>query len=124
MDVYAALGEVARWSAERTARGDPDRIETDCHATLCITIGESAPPWELRLKRRDSTGASAPLAQLRYDCDRREWALHHGARGGWCSDDDAEHSKEIGPLLDLIEADRTGRFVGLPPGFRWRFRSW
>lgn len=123
MDVHAALEEVARWCAQQTAAGDPDAIEVDCDATVWITIGESAPPWRVRLARRCSSGAGAPVAQLRYDPDRREWALHHGGDPGesWCSDDDAEHAAELGPLLDAIASDRAGRFLGLPPGFRWRF---
>jgi hypothetical protein len=44
MDVHAALEEVTRWCAQQTAAGDPDAIEVDCHATVWITIGESAPP--------------------------------------------------------------------------------
>lgn len=122
MDVYAALEEVTRWCAQQTAaRDDPDRIEVDCHAIVWITIGESAPPWRVRWERRCSAGAGAPIAQLRYDLESREWALHHGGRpgAGWCDDDDAAHDDELGPLLDEIAADRTGRFQGLPPDFRW-----
>lgn len=120
MDVYAALEEVTRWCAQQTAAGDPDSIELDCHATVWITIGEAAPPWRVRLARRCSSGASAPVAQLRYDLERREWALHHGGTpGGWCPDEEAAHARAIGPLLEEIAGDRAGRFRGLPPGFRW-----
>jgi hypothetical protein len=116
MDVQAALAEVERWCAQQTAAGDPDATEFDCHATVWITIGENAPPWHVRLAHRCSSGASAPIAQLRYDLEAREWALHHGApRHGWCGDDDAVCAAEIGPLLDEIVRDRGGRFRGLPP---------
>jgi hypothetical protein len=122
MDVHSALEEVARWCAKQTEAGDPDRIEVDCHATVWITIGESAPPWRVRWERRCSSGASAPVAQLRYDVERREWALHHGEQPpeGWCNEDDAVRACQIGPLLDEIGSDRDGRFQGLPPGCRWR----
>ena len=50
MDVHAAVEEVARWCARRTAAGDPAAIEVDCHGMVCITIGESAPPWHVRRK--------------------------------------------------------------------------
>jgi hypothetical protein len=78
MDVHVALEEVARWCAQQTAAGDPDAIEVDCHATVWITIGEAAPPWHVRWERRCSAGASFPVAQLRYDLERRDWTLHHG----------------------------------------------
>jgi Protein of unknown function (DUF3024) len=122
MDVHTALEAVTRWCEEQTAAGDPDRIEVDCHAIVWITIGESAPPWRVRWERRCSAGASAPVAQLRYDVERREWALHHGVRGpeGWCSEEDAASGRDIGPLLDEIGDDHDGRFKGLPPDFRWR----
>src|SRR5215210_7759919 len=89
MDVHAVLEEVARWRAQQTALGVPDEIELDCHAMVCITLFESAPPWRVRWERRSSAGASAPVAQLRYDCERREWRLRHGVRSpaGWCGDD-------------------------------------
>src|SRR5882724_9767678 len=121
MDVHATLEEIAGWCAKQTAAGDPERIELDGHATLVITIGESAPPWRVRWERRCSSGASAPVAQLRYDFDGREWALHHGEQPpkGWCSDEDAVHARQVGPLLDEIASNRDGRFNGLPPGLRW-----
>src|SRR3954453_777827 len=123
MDMHAAFEEVARWCAKQTAAGDPDRIELDCHAAVCITIGESAPPWRVRWERRCSSGASAPLAQLRYDPDRREWALHHLEQSprGWCSEDDAVHARQLAPLLDEIASDRDRRYQGLPAGYRWPF---
>ena len=122
MDVQGALAEVERWCAQQTAAGDPDAIEIDCHATVCITIGENAPPWHVRVQRRCSAGASSPIAQLRYDVEAREWALHHGARrDGWCGDDDAVRAADIGALLDEIERDRAGRFHGLPPELRHRW---
>src|SRR4051794_16671432 len=65
MDVHAALEEVRRWCIQQVEAGDPDRLEVDCHATVWITIGESAPPWRVRWERRCSSGASAPIAQLR-----------------------------------------------------------
>jgi hypothetical protein len=114
MDVHAALEEVMRWCAQQTAAGDPDRIEVDCHAMVWITIGESAPPWRVRWERRCSAGASAPVAQLRYDVESREWALHHGGSGGWCGDEEAVRAREVGLLLHDIEGDRAGRFQGLP----------
>jgi hypothetical protein len=122
MDVHAALEEVARWCAQQTAAGDPEAVEVECHAMVWITIGESAPPWRVRWERRCSSGASAPFAQLRYDAENREWALHHGGGPGegWCDDDDAVHAAEVAPLLDEAASDRAGRFLGLPPGFRWR----
>jgi hypothetical protein len=123
MDVHATLEEVRRWCARQTAEGEPNRIEVDCHATVWITIGESAPPWSVRWQRRCSSGASAPVAQLRYDPEGGEWALHHGERSaeGWCSDDDAVHARQVAALLDQIAADHDGRYQGLPPGYRWPF---
>ena len=121
MDVHAALEEVAHWCALRTAAGEPDRIEVECHATVWITIGESAPPWRVRWELRSSAGASSPVAQLRYDLESREWTLHHGGQcpGGWCDDDDAMRGGTLGPLLDEIAGDHAGRFEGLPPNFQW-----
>jgi hypothetical protein len=121
MEIHAALEEVTRWCAQQIADGDADRIEVRCHATAWITICESAPPWRVRRARRCSAGASAPFAQLRYDVESREWALHHGGGPGegWCSDDDAVHADEVGPLLDEVAGDRSGRFQGLPSGFEW-----
>jgi hypothetical protein len=121
MDIKSALHEVTRWCAEQTQAGDPEQVEVDAHAAIWITIGESAPPWHVRWQRRCSSGASAPVAQLRYDLETREWALHHGGPPGrgWCDPEDAVRSKKIGPLLAAIEADRDGRFVGLGPGYRW-----
>ena len=117
MDIAAVLEEVRRWCARQTAAGDPERVEVECHATVLITIGESAPPWRVRWERRCSAGASWPVAQLRYDLDKREWALHYGVQGpqGWCDDEDAVRGSEIGSLLDEIAGDRAGRFQGLPP---------
>ena len=121
MDIHAALEEVACWCAQQTEAGDPDRLEVDCHATVWITIGESAPPWRVRWERRSSAGAGAPVAQLRYDLERGDWALHHGKQPprGWCSDEDAFRSDELGPLLDEIAGDRAGRLQGLPVGYEW-----
>jgi hypothetical protein len=114
MDVHDAADEVARWCAQQTATGNPD-VEVECHALVFITIGEASPPWRVRWGRRSSAGASAPVAQLRFDLERGDWALHHGAApDGWCSHEDAIHARELGPLLDVIAADRTGRFEGLP----------
>ena len=121
MDINAALEEVERWCAEQTAAGDPAAVEADCHATVWITISESAPPWHVRLRHRCSSGAGAPVAQLRYDTGTRMWALHHGAPGGWCDREDASHAGALGPLLQLIANDRAGRFRGLGEGFRWPF---
>jgi hypothetical protein len=120
MDIHSAIEEVARWCAQQTAAGDVDAVEVECHATVWITIGECAPPWRVRLERGSSAGASAPVAQLRYDVERREWTLHHGERlRGWCDDDDAVRADRIRTLLPAIEADRDGRFQGLPRGYRW-----
>jgi hypothetical protein len=123
MDVEAALEEVVRWCAERTAAGEPDELEVECHATVWITIAECAPPWRVRWQRRCSSGVSAPVAQLRYDCEKRTWALYHGGPPGqsWCDEDEAVHAIEVGPLLDQIAADPAGRFEGLGPGYRWPF---
>jgi hypothetical protein len=118
MDIHAAVEEVARWCAEQTAARDPDRIEVEAHAMVSITLAECAPLWRVRFARRSSAGASSPIAQLRYDCGSRRSALHHGQRPeGWCSDDDAVHARELGPLLDQVARDRDGRFPGLPPIF-------
>ncbi|MDQ3934100.1 MAG: hypothetical protein M3340_05655 [Actinomycetota bacterium] len=121
MDIHSALEEVARFCAELTAEGDADAIEVECHATVWITISEAAPPWRVRWERRCSSGACAPVAQLRYDVESREWALHHGGRPreSWCRDDEAVRARELGPLLAEIAGDRAGRFQGLPVGFRW-----
>jgi hypothetical protein len=67
MNVHAALEEVARWCAQQTAAGDAEKVEPTCHAQVTITIGEDAPPWSVRGERRCSSGASSPIAQLRYD---------------------------------------------------------
>jgi hypothetical protein len=116
MDIHAALEEATRWCAGQTAAGDPDRVEVDCHATVWITIGESAPPWRVRRARRCSAGASSPVAQLRYDLESGRWALHHcSPPDGWCSDEDALSADEIGPLLDVVADDAAGRFPRLPP---------
>ena len=113
MDIHAAFEEVARWCERRTAAGDPDAVEVDTFATIWITIGECAPPWHVRYERRCSSGAATPIAQLRYDLDRREWTLHHGVPGeGWCDEDDAARAGEVGPLLAAVEADCDGRFEG------------
>ena len=116
MDVHAALEEVAHWCAQQTAAGEPDAVEVDCHALVWITIGESAPPWRVRRERRCSAGASSPVAQLRYDSESREWALHHPEPGhGWCAHEDAVRARDVGALLNEIARDRAGRFQGLPP---------
>src|SRR5436190_23892520 len=121
MDLYRALHEVTRWCTEETAKGDPQRLEVDCHACVSITMGESSPPWEVRWQRRSTAGASSPVAQLRYDLDTHEWALHHGGPPGqgWCDDEEAVRNRELAPLLDEIANDRDGRFQGIPPQF-WR----
>jgi hypothetical protein len=108
MDIHAALEAVTRWCAQQTAAGDPDLVEVECHATVWITIGEAAPPWRVRRERRCSAGASFPMAQLRYDVESREWALHQGGEPheGWCSDDDAIRAGEVGPLLSELPPDR------------------
>src|SRR4051794_36742859 len=101
MDIQAAIAEVARWCAEQTEALDPERIEVESHAVVTITIGECAPPWRVRFRRGSSAGASSPVAQLRYDFERRVWALHHPhAPEGWSMDDDVVHAREIAPLLD------------------------
>jgi hypothetical protein len=116
MDIHAAADEVARWCADRTAAGDPERVEVESHAHVVITIGECSPPWRVRWERRSSAGASSPVAQLRYDLERRRWALHHGrCPDGWCADEDAIHAPEIAPLLDVVAANRDGLYDGLPP---------
>ena len=116
MDINDALEEVRRWCAQKTEARDPERIEVDCDAVVCVTIGESAPPWHIRWERRSSVGIGSPLAQLRYDFEREEWALHHGEKcsEGWCRHEDALKSPELGPLLDAITGDRVGRFRWLP----------
>ena len=121
MDVHAALEEVARWCAQQTAAGTADELEVDCHATVWITIAEAAPPWQDRWDRRCTAGASSPVAQLRYDLDSREWALHHRgqSREPWCCGDDALRDVDLGPLLHAIAGDRGGRFRGLGPDYRW-----
>jgi hypothetical protein len=117
MDIDAALEEVARWCAQQTAAGDPDAVEIECHAAVSITIGESAPPWRVRFARRDSSGASGPVAQLRYDLKSRDWTLHDCAPPrGWSDVDDAVRARDLGALLDVVANDREGRFIGLPPG--------
>jgi hypothetical protein len=122
MDIHATLEEVARWCAKQTAARDPRAIEVECHATVWITIGEAAPPWHVRWQRRCSSGAGAPIAQLRYDLEMGDWALHHGGTaGGWCDDEDAIRAGEVAGLLDEIAADRAGRFQGLPPDFNWDY---
>src|SRR3954451_13871527 len=119
MDVDAALEVVARWCADDTTARYPDRaVEVDCNAVVWITIGESAPPWDVRWERRCSAGAMAPMAQLRYDPETREWGLHSGLCG-W-SEEPVARADRVGPLLEVIAAERDGRFRGLPPGFQWR----
>src|SRR3954452_8733118 len=117
MDVHAALEEVARWCAEQTAAGDAEKVEVTCHAEVAITIGEDAPPWSVRRERRCSSGASSPIAQLRYDADDREWTLHHlePPPHGWCSYDDARTARKIAPLLAEIARDGARRFQRIPP---------
>src|SRR4051794_35761477 len=117
MDVHAALEEVARWCAQQTAAGDPEKIELTCGAQMTITIGEDAPPWRVRRERRCSSGGSSPLAQLRYDAHDREWTLHHlePPPKGWCSYDDAVTARKIAPLLAEIVCDGAGRFQRMPP---------
>jgi hypothetical protein len=120
MDIHAALQEVASWCADQTAAGNDPAIEVECHATVWITIGECSPPWRVRRERGSSAGASAPVAQLRYDAETRDWTLHHGERRhGWCSEEDAAHAPQLDVLLDEIDADRAGRFQGLPRGYTW-----
>jgi hypothetical protein len=114
MDIQAVLEEVRLWCAQRTAARDPDRIEVDFHAVVCITIGESAPPWRVRWERRDSSGASSPVAQLQYDFETREWTLHHGTKHGWSTYEEAAHASEVGPLLEEVAGDRVDRYAGLP----------
>lgn len=123
MDVHVALKQVTRWCAERTADRDPERIEVECHGMVVITIGESAPPWHVRRKRRCSSGASSPVAQLRYYPETREWALHHRQQppSGWCADEDAVHARRLAPLLDEIAGGRDGLYQGLPPDYDWPF---
>jgi hypothetical protein len=58
------------------------------------------------------------MAQLRYDIETGEWSLHSGLRG-W-SEEPVARAHAVGPLLDVIAADREGRFRGLPAGFEWR----
>src|SRR4051794_36342901 len=90
MDLHAVLEGVERWCMQQTAVGDSESVEVECAATVWITIAESAPPWRVRSARRSSGGASAPVAQLRYDVERRDWTLHHGAGPrGWSSEDDS-----------------------------------
>jgi hypothetical protein len=119
MDIHEALERVGRWCAAQTALGDPEEVEVECHATVWITIGECSPPWRVRYERQSSAGASAPVAQLRYDAEARQWSLHHGERlRGWCDEDDAIHDGDISKLLEEVERGRNGRFLGLPPGLR------
>jgi len=117
MDIEAAFADVVRWCAEQTQLGDPRALEVVCHLHVSITIGEAAPPWRIREQRRCSSGASAPVAQLRYDMEGEEWTLHHldPPPRGWCSYEDATAACRIGPLLDAIGAERAGRFQGLGP---------
>lgn len=122
MDIHVALNEVTRWCAQQTEAGDPEAIEVECHATVWITVAECAPPWRVRVERRSSSGASAPVAQLRYDAEHRDWRLHHGAPDGWCCDAEAVAAPEIGALLAELASDRNGRFLGLPPDYHW-FRA-
>jgi hypothetical protein len=75
-----------------------------------ITIMERRPPW------RDDLGpdwSSTKVAQLRFEPTGQAWDLYcSDASGRWFRYDEAEPSRDVGPLLDEIDADPTGVFWG------------
>jgi hypothetical protein len=119
MDLHEALEVTARWCEEQNAAGDPDAVEVECHATVWITLGECAPPWRVRYARGSSAGASAPIAQLRYDAESRTWALHDRGEPGeaWCDYDDAVRSHDIRRLITVLDA-------GIETRYRRSLRDW
>jgi hypothetical protein len=121
MDIHEALEAVECWCAEQTAAGDPDAVEVVGHATVWITVGECAPPWRVRSELGSSAGASAPIAQLRYDTERRTWALHHGGGPGqaWCDDEAALHSDDIPTLIAELDLGIETRYPRLLRHGRW-----
>ncbi len=53
------------------------------------------------------------VAQLRYDEGRAAWSLFcSDSNGRWWEYDELGPTKEVGPLLNEIDADPTGIFWG------------
>ncbi|HEY8770144.1 MAG TPA: DUF3024 domain-containing protein [Thermoleophilaceae bacterium] len=106
-----ALKQVEEYCASRVSEDARDQIRVECSARgRAITIVERRPPWNPDF---GSEWSEVKVAQLRYDEGRGAWSLCcSDSNGRWWEYDELGPTKEVGPLLNEIDADPTGIFWG------------
>jgi len=81
-----------------------------------VVRGNSITLVELRAPWRPDYGAewsSLKIAQLRYDAEADTWSLYCRDRNErWFPYTEAHAHREVGPLLEAVDADPTGIFWG------------
>jgi hypothetical protein len=88
---------------------DSYRIEHSVRGAS-ITVVELRPPWN---PDWGSEWTSTKVAQLRYDERARVWTLYSaGSDDRWHAYEFAAPARDVTPLLEAIEEDRTGIFWG------------
>lgn len=87
------------------------QVRVECSVRgRAITIVERRPPWKPDF---GSEWSEVKVAQLRYDDGRGTWSLRcSDGNGRWREYDELRPTKEVGPLLNEIDADPTGIFWG------------
>jgi hypothetical protein len=105
-----ARRQVEEYCASRVPEDLRDQIRVECSARgRAITIAELRPPWNPDF---GSEWSELKVAQLRYDEGRAAWSLFCSDSNGRWWEYDKRPTKEVGPLLDEIDADPTGIFWG------------
>lgn len=103
----AAVRQVEAFCEQRVPPRARDQVRLEFSVRgNAITIVERRPPWHPRLGPEWS---SLKVAQLRYDPASSTWSLYCRDRNErWFPYFDVEPSRDVGPLLAEIDADRPG----------------
>jgi hypothetical protein len=106
-----ARRQVEEYCASRVSEDHGEQIRVECSARgRAITIAELRPQWNPDV---GSEWSEVKVAQLRYDEGPAAWSLFCSDRNGrWWEYDEVGPTKEVGRLLNEIDADPTGIFWG------------